>query len=383
MTELHFGVRGMTCANCTARLERALRKQTGVERVSVNLATERATVAFDNAVVTSARLLETVQESGYTPVVAETSLSVTGMTCANCSARVERALNRVDGVLDASVNLATERATVRYVPATVAPSGLAQAVQNESYGVLADAAERPDAEREARDAERRSLRRDLLLAALLSFPLLVLGMLPMLVPAFEMALMRFATMGQLNVFAFVLATAVQFGPGRRFYRPGWAALRHGSPDMNTLVIMGTTAAYGYSLVSSFLPNLLPAGTAHVYFEASAAIITFVLLGKYLEALAKGRTSEAIRRLVGLQPKTARLERGGEALDVPLADVHPGDIVVVRPGEKVPVDGTVLSGSSYIDEAMLSGEPLPVHKEAGDEVVGGTLNTTGSFRFSAT
>ncbi len=383
MVELHFGVRGMTCANCSARVERTLQKQAGVESASVNLATERATVHFDSAKTAPQALLSAVETSGYTPVVAETSLSVTGMTCANCSARIERALGRVGGVLSANVNLATERASVRYLPASVSAESLGQAVRDAGYGVLEETAERPDAERDARAAELKTLRRDLVIAALLSVPLLLLVMLPMLIPAFEHLLMGWVSMNTLNLVGFALASAVQFGPGRRFYRPGWAALRHGSPDMNTLVMLGTTAAYGYSVVATFVPGLLPTGTAHVYFEASAAIITFILLGKYLEALAKGRTSEAIRRLLDLGAKTAWVEREGVVLELSLSDVRPGDTVRVRPGEKVPVDGTVLDGSSYVDEAMLTGEPVPVRKGVGDGVVGGTLNKTGSFRFQVT
>jgi P-type Cu+ transporter len=387
VAELEFGVRGMTCANCSARVERTLQKQPGVEAAVVNLATERATVRFDAAEVAPEALLEAVTASGYTPVVAETSLSVTGMTCANCAMRVERGLQRAEGVLDATVNLATERATVRYLPASTDAQRLAEAVRAAGYGVLEAAAgseaERPDAERAARAAELKALRRDLLVAAFLTAPLLVFVMLPMLIPGLEHLLMGVVSMATLNLVGFALATPVQFGPGRRFYRPGWAALRHGSPDMNTLVMLGTTAAYGYSVVATFLPQVLPPGTAHVYFEASAAIITFILLGKYLEALAKGRTSEAIRRLLGLQAKTALVERGGEVVEVSLAEVRPGDLVRVRPGDKIPVDGTVLDGTSYVDEAMLTGEPVPVRKGAGDEVVGGTLNGTGSFRFQVT
>src|SRR5690606_10990743 len=192
------------------------------------------------------------------------------------------------------------------------------------------------------------------------------------------------TFGQQNLFYlfFVLASLVQFGPGLRFYRKGWPALLRGSPDMNSLVVIGTSAAYGYSVVATFLPRLLPAGTAHVYFEASAVIITLILLGRYLESVAKGRTGEAIRSLMALRPRTARVVRGEQEIDIDIDDVRVGDVIVVRPGERLPVDGRVVSGSSFVDEAMISGEPIPVAKQAGDDVVGGTINTTGAFRFEA-
>lgn len=385
MAELQFGVRGMTCANCSARVERTLKKQDGVEAASVNLATERANVRFDPEKINADTLLGAVQASGYTPVTAQASLAVRGMTCANCVGRVERALKRVDGVLDATVNLATERATVRYLPAAAEVGTLKAAVRSAGYEVLDEAAgeERTDGERAAREAEVRALRRDLTLAAVFTVPLLLLVMVPMLVPALEMRLMNLVPMQTVFYLSFALASVVQFGPGRRFYRPGWRSLRHGSPDMNALVMIGTSAAYGYSVVATFLPMVLPAGTVHVYFEASAAIITLILLGKYLEALAKGRTSEAIKKLMGLQAKTARVVRNGEERELPIGDVLPGDLVLVRPGERIPVDGTVTEGSSYVDESMITGEPVPVAKAQGAEVVGGTVNKTGAFRFSAT
>ena len=260
------------------------------------------------------------------------------------------------------------------------------AVRQAGYSVREETPgkDRADAERGAREGERRKLKTSLLIAAVFTVPLILLVMLPTAASRFGGA--AHAPCADANgVFyvSFILATVVQFGPGRRFYRSGWPALRHGSPDMNTLVMLGTSAAYGYSVMATFLPQLLPAGTVHVYYEASAAIVTLILLGKYLEARAKGRTGEAIKKLMGLQAKTARVERDGAWLELSLDEVVPGDVVLVRPGEKVPVDGQVVSGSSYVDASMLTGEPLPVAKGEGDEVVGGTLNKTGSFRFTAT
>ena len=380
-----LAIEGMTCAACSGRVERALRKVPGVSEAQVNLATEKARIAYDPARTSPGALVETVRESGYDVRTTEAGFAVQGMTCAACVRRVERALMKVEGVLEADVNLATERASVRYVPGAVELADLEAAVRAAGYDVLEVEKGRDpaDAEREARDRERRTLRRRLTVAALLTAPLFLLEMVPMIVPPLQAWLEGAVSVEALRYAAFALATAVQFGPGLPFYRTGLAALRHGSPDMNTLVMLGTSAAYGYSVVATFIPAVLPEGTAHVYYEAAATIITLVLAGKYLEALAKGRTSEAIRKLVGLQAKTARVVRGGTDVEVPIDQVVPGDVVRVRPGEKVPVDGLVLDGASYVDESMITGEPVPVEKAEGAEVVGGTINGTGGFTFRAT
>src|SRR5690625_1780206 len=382
---LQLGVQGMTCANCSGRVERALNEAEGVSEASVNLATERATVSFDPAGTSADELLETVRRAGYEPITEEVSFGVTGMTCANCSNRVERNLNRADGVLEANVNLATERATVTFLPGSTSPGALQQVVRDAGYDVVSEAApeERTDAERAAREEHLRGLKRDLFISIAATVPIMLLVMVPMLIPPLEEALHRVLPVQAINVISFFLAGIVQFGPGRRYYVPGWASLRAGSPDMNSLVMIGTSAAFGYSVIATFLPPLLPTGTAHVYYEASAAIITLVLVGKYLEAIAKRRTSEAIRKLMGLQARTARVERDGQELEVPVAEVVPGDTVIVRPGEKIPVDGLVTSGSSFVDESMITGESIPVEKTDGAQVVGGTINSTGSFRFEAT
>jgi Cu+-exporting ATPase len=382
---LTIGVRGMTCASCVSRVERALGKVEGVRDANVNLATEKALVAYDPRQVTAPALLDAISKRGYTPVVADITLGVSGMTCASCVARVERVLQRLDGVLDANVNLATEKARIDYLPEDVDAGALKAAIRKAGYEVRDEQAggDRVDSEREAREREVRELRRSVTLAASLTVPILLLEMLPMVVPALGHLLHEMVSMQTLFFLSFVLASVVQFGPGRRFYRKGWPALRHGSPDMNSLVMLGTSAAYGYSLVATFLPGLLPAASVHVYYEASATIVTLILLGKYFEAIAKGRTSEAIKKLMGLQPKTARVERNGQTLELPIDEVAPGDVVLVRPGEKIPVDGTVTAGSSFVDESMITGEPLAVSKGEDDEVVGGTINKTGSFRFRAT
>ncbi|MDQ3460382.1 MAG: heavy metal translocating P-type ATPase [Deinococcota bacterium] len=385
MKSLQIGVEGMTCASCVGRVERALNKLEGVEGASVNLATERASVSFDPERLGQEAILETITRSGYTPVTAKASLSVSGMTCASCVARVERSLNKLDGVLEATVNLATEKASVTYLPDAVSVGQLKGAIRKAGYEVLGEAAgkDRVDSEREAREGETRTLRGEFVVAAILTLPIFLLDMLPMMIPPLGHWFHGLVPMERLYYLFFILGSAVQFGPGLRFYQKGWPALRSLSPDMNSLVMLGTSAAYGYSVVATFFPWLLPAGTVHVYYEAAAVIVTLILVGKYLEAIAKGRTSEAIKKLLGLQAKTARVVRGGQELELPIDEVVPGDTVLVRPGDKIPVDGRVVSGSSFIDESMITGEPLPVQKGEGDEVVGGTINKTGAFRFGAT
>jgi heavy metal translocating P-type ATPase len=382
---LRIAVRGMTCASCVQRLERRLRRVDGVDDVSVNLATEEATVRSASGALDKVVLLDAVRDAGYEPVVAEHEFSVSGMTCASCVARVERALKRVDGVLEANVNLASERATLRFLPAAAPVSRLKQAIRDAGYGVMevAEGVTRADAEREAREAERRELLQAVWVAAVLTVPLFVLDMGAMLIAPLDAFLHGLMSMQSWAYLFFILATAVQFGPGLRFYQKGWPALVRRAPDMNSLVMLGTTAAYGYSVVATFAPWVLPAGTVHVYYEASAVIITLILVGRYLEALAKGRTGNAIRTLLGLQARTALVVRDGGEVEIDIDEVVRGDEIVVRPGGRIPVDGLVVDGSSYVDESMITGEPIPVAKTAGDEVVGGTINTTGSFRFRAT
>ena len=315
--------------------------------------------------------------------VLDAQLSVEGMTCASCVARVERALGKLDGVVEANVNLATERATVRYRPG-LAPELLEEAVRKAGYEVrrVYDERRLEDAEREARQAALSRLERDLIVAAAFTLPLFLMEMGAMLVPPLHDRLATWLPMTTRAYVMFALASVVQLGPGLRFYRLGVPALLRGAPDMNSLVVLGTTAAYGYSVVATFAPHWLPAGTAHVYYEASAVIVTLILLGRWFEARAKGRTGEAIRALMALQPPTARVVRNAAEVEVKVEEVRRGDILVVRPGERLPVDGVVVEGSSFVDESMITGEPMPVAKAAGAEVVGGTINTTGTFRFQA-
>jgi Au+-exporting ATPase len=374
-------VEGMTCASCVGRVERALKGVPGVLDASVNLATERAEVRLASAVA-RADLIRAVERAGYTVSPATAELAIEGMTCASCVGRVERALRAVPGVTEASVNLATERATVK---GSADAATLIGAVERAGY--TAHPVERSgaaDAEAEARkDAERGRLRRDLWRAAVLTLPVFILEMGSHVIPGMHHLIAATIGMSTSWLIQFTLTTAVLAGPGLRFYAKGLPALFRGAPDMNSLVAVGTLAAYAYSLVATFAPGLLPAGTVNVYYEAAAVIVTLILFGRVLEARAKGRTSEAIRRLVGLQPRTARVRRGGSVVEIEAPDVAPGDIVEVRPGERVPVDGEVTEGESWIDESMISGEPLPVAKAAGARVTGGTVNQTGAFAFRAT
>jgi len=381
---LSIPVAGMTCASCVGHVEKALATLPGVSAVSVNLATERADVAFSGA-PDPAAVVRAVESAGYSVPESTVELAVAGMTCASCVAHVEKALKAVPGVNAATVNLATEKVGVRYLGGVASVEDLEAAIRSAGYEprrIEADGAAE-DREREARDRELTGLKRALLIAAVLTLPVFVLEMGSHLIPAVHDFVMGTVGMRTSWLIQFVLTTAVLFGPGRRFFQKGVPAILRGTPDMNSLVTVGTSAAWGYSVVATFAPQVLPAGTANVYYEAAAVIVTLILLGRYLEAKAKGRTSEAIKRLVGLTPKTARVERDGKTVEVPLSDVRSGDVVQVRPGEKVPVDGEVVEGSSYVDESMITGEPVPVQKSAGAGVVGGTINKTGAFSFRAT
>ncbi len=373
-------VEGMTCASCVGRVERALKAVPGVETAFVNLATERAEVT--GAAVDWALLVKAVEDAGYDVASRPVDLVIEGMTCASCVARVERALSAVPGVTLAAVNLATERASVK---GTADISALVRAITAAGYDARAAAPALDVADETAakKAAEEAGLKRDVVIAAALTLPVFALEMGSHLFDWVHMAVMN--TIGTQNSWylQFALTTAVLFGPGLRFYRKGLPALARFAPDMNSLVAVGTMAAFGYSLVATFAPALLPAGTVNVYFEAAAVIVTLILLGRYLEARAKGRTSQAIKRLVGLQAKTARVRRDGQIIEVPILQVRPGDLVDMRPGERVPVDGEVTTGTSWIDESMISGEPLPVAKTVGSPVTGGTVNQTGAFSFRAT
>ncbi|WP_431297872.1 heavy metal translocating P-type ATPase [Tabrizicola sp. BL-A-41-H6] len=376
-----IAILGMTCASCVGRVEKAIAKVPGVASARVNLATEKAEIRYTGAPVRS-EVIKAVRGTGYDVAAATIDIGIDGMTCASCVGRVEKALAAVPGVLDASVNLATERATLKVLDAgPEMTAAIEAAVRSAGYEPrLAQVA--VEDRKAAKEDEAARLKRDLLIAGGLTLPIFVLEMGSHFIPALHHWLAMTVGQTKLYVLYFVLATLVQFGPGLRFYRKGIPSLARLAPDMNALVVLGSSAAWAYSVVATFAGGLLPHGTANVYFEASAVIITLILLGRFLEAKAKGRTSEAISRLMSLQAKSARVERNGAFVEVALDSVQPGEIVQVRPGERIPVDGSVISGSSFVDEAMISGEPIPVAKGAGDGVTGGTINTTGSFTYRA-
>jgi Cu+-exporting ATPase len=375
LRKVSFPVAGMSCAACAGRVEKTLSRTAGVFEANVNLAAERATVEYDPALVGAGGLAGAVEAAGYGVETRKAAFGVSGMSCASCVGRVERALRGVPGVVGVNVNLATERATVEYLGGVAQTGDFERAVEEAGYGVVRAEEEAPE---DVQEREYERLRGNFVVAAVLTIFILAGSLAPML--GFELSI----PMIWLNFGLLALATPVQFWAGWRFYRGAWGALRHRQANMNTLVALGTSAAYFYSALATLAPQLFASGMrADVYFDTSALIITFILLGRLLEARARGRTNEAIKRLYGLQARTARVVRGDGEVDVPVEDVRVGDVVVVRPGEKVPVDGRVVAGESAVDEAMITGEPIPVVKKAGDEVIGATINASRSFRFTAT
>lgn len=374
-------IEGMTCASCVGRVEAALARIEGVDSVSVNLATERANIRLAGPVDRMA-LVQAVEKVGYDVPANTVELVIEGMTCASCVGRVERALKAIPGVTEATVNLATERASVRGV---VAVEDLLAAVEKVGYEARAvdSATQASDEDMEKKDAERAELKRDLILATLLALPVFVLEMGSHIIPGMHEWVMATIGLQKSWYLQFALTLLVLAIPGRRFYQKGFPALARLAPDMNSLVAVGTAAAFGYSLVATFAPGLLPAGTVNVYYEAAAVIVALILLGRFLEARAKGRTSKAIKRLVGLQAKVAHVVREGRTVDIPITEVALGDLLEVRPGERVPVDGEVTEGGSFVDESMITGEPIPVEKRAGSTLVGGTVNQNGALTLRAT
>ena len=370
----------LSCGSCVARAEKALSHVAGVSSAAVNLASETAAVTFDNP-ATPSRITDALEDAGYPAAVTQITFDVENMTCGSCVARVEKALMTAPAVTEVAVNLASETATVSYLAGAATPQDIAKVAAEAGYpATLRDTS---GAKTEAKDAHMVALRRQLTIAAVLTAPVFVLEMGSHFVPGVHEMVHSYIGMQTSWVFQFVVVTLVLAWPGRFFFTQGLPALFKGAPDMNALVAMGTGAAWSFSTIATFFPALLPAGTRAVYFEAAAVIVTLILLGRFLEARAKGKTGEAIRRLVGLQPQTASLIRDGDIVDVPIAEIVVGDILRVRPGEKIAVDGVLVDGSSYVDESMITGEPLPVEKTTGDVVTGGTVNGTGAFSFRVT
>jgi len=362
-------ITGMTCTTCAATIEKSLAETAGVEQARVNFAQEKAAIEYDATKISLAKIKDTISELGYGAATSKSIFPVVGMTCASCVARVEQALSSVPGVISANVNLASEKATVEYIEGTEFAE-LRQAVAEAGYELGSEAETLEDVTTAAR-REIKRVRNRFTLAIIFGALILVLGFAPSFIGK--------------PYLLWALATPVQFWAGLRFYRGAWGALRHRTADMNTLIAVGTSAAYFYSVVAILFPSLFVAAGREpsLYFDTAALIIGLILLGRFLEARARGQTSEAIKKLIGMQPKTALVIRDGEEREIPVEDVQVGDLILVRPGERVPVDGIIRQGYSSIDESMITGESIPVEKKAGDEVIGATINKTGSFQFEAT
>ncbi|MFY9708233.1 MAG: heavy metal translocating P-type ATPase, partial [Desulfobacterales bacterium] len=375
--KISLPITGMSCANCAANIERGVKKLDGVTEVNVNFASEKVAVAYDPQKLGVEDLVDKIKKTGYGIGTAKIEFPVTGMTCANCAMNIERTLNKkVPGVLAAAVNFASERATVTYIPGVAGIEDMIAAVEKAGYGAIApvEGLDAEDAEQQARDAEIRDQTHKFVVGVVFALPLFALSM------ARDFGLIGgWSHAAWMNWLFFALATPVQFYTGWDYYKGGLKSLSNKSANMDVLVAMGSSVAYFYSLAVLLIPGF---GT-HVYFETSAVIITLIKLGKMLESRTKGRTGGAIRKLIGLRPKNAAVVRDGSEIEIPITGVIVGDTVIVRPGERIPVDGIVLSGESAVDEAMLTGESLPVDKLAGDMVVGGTINGEGLLRFTAT
>ncbi len=378
----NFSITGMSCAACAARIEKGLNKIEGIKQANVNFAIEKATVEYEDTLVNSDKIGEAVRKLGYDVLQQTTSnnnrveLKITGMSCAACSAKIEKRLGKMEGVSAAAVNLATEKANVEFDPSIVKVSDIINVVGNLGYQAEKIEDISQDREKAQREKEIKKLRNELITSAVLSSPLILAMVLSLL--KLDVAFLHN------QYFQLVIATPVQFIIGWRFYKNAYHALKAKSANMDVLIAMGTSAAYFFSIYNAFfVPEKPGVMMKELYFEAGAVIITLILLGKYFEAVAKGKTSEAIKKLMGLQAKTARVVHNGAEEDIPVEEVEVGYIVVVRPGEKIPVDGKIIEGNSSIDESMLTGESLPVEKKVGDPVIGATINKFGTFKFEAT
>ncbi len=382
-SRIDLPITGMSCASCAARIQETLKKLKGVEDASVNFASERATVFYNSSIGNVDDFTKAVKDLGYGVSVSKITIPIKGMTCAACVKRVQDALSSLSGVISASVNFATGKATVEYTASLVGMGDFRRTLKDIGYDIIEvekgeDIVEKEKIEREK---EYRELKRKVIAGASLTIPVFILVFWERI---------GFSSLLEIPVqtnflLQLILQTPVQFWVGGQFYRGAISAARHKTTNMNTLIAVGTSAAYLYSLIATFFPSIfeIKGYTAHVYFDTAATIIVLILLGRLFEARAKGKTSEAIKKLIGLQPKTAKVIRGGEEKDIPVEDVEIGDIILVRPGEKIPVDGLVKEGHSSVDESMISGESIPVEKNAGDQVIGATINRTGSFKFEAT
>ena len=367
--KVSINITGMACTTCAAAIEKGLSQTPGVEQADVNFASEAASIKYDSTSIDLGKIKNTISQLGYGVATNKSIFPVGGMTCASCVARVEEALSSVPGVISASENLASEKATVEYLEGT-AVADMRRAVEDAGY-VLGPEVQALEDGTTTAQREIRVLRNRFIIAAILTSAIMALGWGPPFVGK--------------SYLLWALATPVQFWAGLRFYRGAWGALKHKTPDMNTLIAVGTSVAYFYSMVAVIFPGLFATGVLepHLYFHTSAAIITLILLGRFLEARARGQTSEAIKKLIGMQPKTALVIREGGQEEILVDEVQVGDLMLVRPGERVPVDGIVHQGYSSVDESMITGESIPVEKKADDRVTGATINKTGSLEIEAT
>ncbi|MFD4930076.1 heavy metal translocating P-type ATPase [Peribacillus butanolivorans] len=370
-------ISGMTCAACATRIEKGLNRMEGVEEATVNLALEKSVITYDAEKLSSQDFEKKIQDLGYDVVKEKKEFTITGMTCAACATRIEKGLNKMDGVSKANVNLALENATVEYDPSEASPIDIIQRVEKLGYGAIIK-----DDNKESVDFRQKEIqkqKRKFIFAVILSFPLLWA-----MVSHFSFTSFIYMPDFLMNPWVqMAFATPVQFIIGKQFYVGAYKALKNKSANMDVLVAMGTSAAYFYSVYQSIIAIGVHHHTAQLYFETSAILITLILLGKLFEAKAKGRSSEAIKKLMGLQAKTALVLRNGEEREIPLEEVIVGDTVLVKPGEKIPVDGEVVEGNSAVDESMLTGESIPVDKSMGDTVIGSTLNKNGFLKMKAT
>ena len=377
--ENQFQITGMTCAACATRIEKGLKRMDGVQDANVNLALEKAMVKFDSAVMNPSDIQKKVRDLGYDVITDKKELVLTGMTCAACSTRIEKGLNKMDGVLQANVNLALEKASVEFNPSAISPKDLIQKVESLGYGAMVKSDEN---EKEAVDYRQKEIEKQqgkFLFAAILSLPLLWA-----MAGHFSFTSFLWVPDAFMNPWVqMALATPVQFFIGKQFYIGAYKALKNMSANMDVLVVLGTSAAYFYSVYLAIQTIGSDAHSVGLYFETSAVLITLIILGKLFEAKAKGRSSEAIKKLMGLQAKTATVIRNGEETVIPLEDVVTGEILLIKPGEKVPVDGEVLEGTSALDESMITGESVPVDKTVGDRVIGATINKNGFLKIKAT
>jgi Cu+-exporting ATPase len=368
-TKASIPITGMTCTTCALTVEKGLAETPGVEKAAVNFASEKASIEYDPGKTNLTKLAHAVSELGYAVATRKSIYPVGGMTCASCVAHVEDALKDVPGVISVGVNLGSEKATVEYIEG-ITYTDMKKAVEDAGYELGKEIEGLEDVS-ETSQREVRKVRNRFIVAGILTVPIVVMMLTPMFTG--------------MNYLLWALATPVQFWAGWRFYKGAWGALKHRTSDMNTLIAVGSSAAYIYSVIATVFPGVFTSNgiKANVYFDTSAAIITLILLGRYLEARAKGQTSEAIKKLIGLQPKTAIVFRNGQEQQIPIEEVVTGDLIQVKPGERVPVDGIVREGYSSLDESMITGESIPVEKKPGDEVIGATINKTGSFKFEAT